>query len=412
MSAMPASPGGSAAVSPSTRATQWATQNSGVTARFRGVSAVSEDVAWASGTNGTVVRTIDGGATWENVSIAAAADLDLRDIDAFDAQVAYALSIGSGDTSRIFKTTDGGESWETQFVNPEPQGFFDAMSFWDADRGLAVSDSIDGEFYVIRTEDGGRNWQRIPASAFPPALPGEGYFAASGTNVTTWGTRHAWLGTGAASQARVLRSTDRGRSWEVATTPLPAGPSMGIFSIAFRDANSGVIVGGDYEAEDAAVDNVAITHDGGRTWSLPRGPGLSGYRSAVAFVPESPTHTWMAVGPSGADYSINDGTSWTAGEASGFHAISFAALGTAAWAVGDDGRIERFGPPRPRLRPTNGGAPAEGIAGEVKEGGGRRCFDIVDGFRRRYHPQILPAKVKAIVTRHTSALRTPACASP
>jgi photosystem II stability/assembly factor-like uncharacterized protein len=346
MSAAPVRFGAPRGASLSLRTPQWAVQNSGVSARFRGVSAVSEDVAWASGTNGTVVRTIDGGATWKSVSIAEAADLDLRDIDAFDAEVAYALSIGSGDASRIFKTTDGGNTWETQFVNPEPQGFFDAMSFWGAERGLAVSDSIDGEFYVLRTENGGRNWQRIPVAAFPPALPGEGYFAASGTNVSTWGMRHAWLGTGAASQARVLRSTDRGRSWEVAVTPLPAGPSTGIFSIAFRDANNGVIVGGDYEAEDEAVDNVAVTHDGGRNWSLPRGPGLSGYRSAVAMVPESPTHTWMAVGPSGADYSINDGTSWMAGEASGFHSISFATIGIAAWAVGDDGKIERLGPPR------------------------------------------------------------------
>ena len=329
---------------------QWQPQSSGVTARLRGVSAVSEEVAWASGSGGTVVRTVDGGATWQNVSIPAAveAGLDLRDIDAFDPATAYALSIGSGDESRIFKTSDGGATWETQFVNPEPEGFFDAMSFWDAERGLAVSDSIDGAFYVLRTEDGGRNWVRVPAGAFPPALPGEGYFAASGTNVATWGTRHAWMGTGAASEARVLRTADRGRNWEVAGTPLPAGPSAGIYSIAFRDQFNGVVVGGDYTTEDAAVDNVAVTHDGGQTWLLPLGPGLSGFRSAVAAIPEAPNPSWMAVGPSGIDYSINDGASWMAADAPGFHAIAFARVGTAAWGVGDDGKIERFGPRRER----------------------------------------------------------------
>jgi photosystem II stability/assembly factor-like uncharacterized protein len=338
--------GAPAGRSPALLQAQWQPQNSGVTARLRGVSAVSEEVAWASGTGGTVVRTVDGGATWQDVSIpeAAEAALDLRDIEAFDAATAYALSIGSGGESRIFKTTDGGATWETQFVNPEPQGFFDAMSFWDAERGLAVSDSIDGEFYVLRTEDGGRNWVRVPAGAFPPALPGEGYFAASGTNVATWGSRHAWMGTGAASEARVLRTTDRGRNWEVAATPLPAGPTTGIYSIAFRDELNGVVVGGDYAVEDAAVDNVAVTHDGGRTWTLPFGPGLSGFRSAVASIPQAPNPSWMAVGPSGVDYSINDGSSWMAADASGFHAIAFARVGTAAWGVGDDGRIERFGP--------------------------------------------------------------------
>jgi len=327
---------------------RWEPQNSGVTARFRGVSAVSEEVAWASGSAGTVVRTIDGGATWQDVSVPEAVELglDLRDIEAFDADVAYTLSIGAGSDSRIFKTVDGGANWETQFVNEEPTGFFDAMSFWDADRGLAVSDSIDGEFYVLRTEDGGETWQRIPPDAFPPALDGEGYFAASGTNVFTLGSDHAWLGTGAAAEARALRSTDGGDSWEVAVTPLPAGPTSGIYSIAFRDEMNGVVVGGDYTEPDAAVENVAVTHDGGATWNLPAGNGLSGHRSAVAFIPEAPNPSWMAVGSSGVDYSLDDGASWTVADASGFYSIDFARVGLAAWAVGADGRIERFGPPR------------------------------------------------------------------
>ncbi|MGD8328110.1 MAG: oxidoreductase [Acidobacteriota bacterium] len=325
---------------------RWIPQVSGVTVRLRGVSAISEQVAWASGARGTVLRTVDGGTTWENVSIPGAEQLDIRDVDAFDADIAYALSIGSGEDSRIFKTTNGGQSWEGQFVNAEPLGFFDAMAFWDAERGLAVSDSIAGEFYVLRTEDGGRNWLRIPAAAFPPALDGEGYFAASGTNVAVWGTRHAWLGTGAAAEARVLRSSDRGRNWEVATTPLPAGPTAGIYSIAFRDANNGVVVGGDYTKEDEAIDNVAVTRDGGTTWTLPLGPGLTGFRSAVAVIPEAPNPSWMAVGPSGLDYSVNDAQGWMPGESNGFHAIAFARVGTAAWGVGDDGRIERFGPSR------------------------------------------------------------------
>jgi len=348
--AAPRDPAAGAALTKSSQA-RWVMQDSGVTARFRGVSAPSEDVAWASGTGGTVVRTVDGGETWQNVSIPGAEALDLRDIDAFDAQVAYTLSIGSGEDSRIFKTTDGGGTWVTQFINAEPDGFFDAMSFWDAEHGLAVSDSLDGDFYVVRTTDGGRTWARLPASAFPPALPGEGYFAASGTNVTTWGNEHAWLGTGAAAEARVLRTVDGGNSWQVSVTPLPAGPTAGIYSIAFRDALNGVVVGGDYSKEDEAIDNVAVSHDGGATWTLPAGSGLSGFRSAVAMIPQAPDPAWMAVGPSGLDYSIDDGANWMPGDADGFHAIAFAREGLAAWGVGDDGRIERFGPPEQAPRP-------------------------------------------------------------
>jgi photosystem II stability/assembly factor-like uncharacterized protein len=319
---------------------QWTPQASGVTARLRGVSAVSDTVAWASGQNGTVVRTVDGGRTWTPAMIPGAEKLDLRDIHAVDDRVAYALSIGPGEASRIFKTTDGGATWETQFVSRDAGAFFDAMAFWDAGRGVAVSDSVDGQFVIIVTEDGGRHWARVPPGRLPPALPNEGAFAASGTNVAVWGSDHVWIGTGAASQARVLRSSDRGRTWAVATTPLPAGPSAGIFSVAFRDALHGFVVGGDYKKEGEAIDNAAVTSDGGATWTLVK--GLSGFRSAVAYFPSASAPALLAVGPSGSDYSSDDGRSWTPMAFPGLHAFSVARHGTAGWGVGEDGRIARF----------------------------------------------------------------------
>lgn len=320
-------------------APQWTPQSSGVTVRFRGVSAVSDTVAWASGQNGTIVRTVDGGRVWQAMTIPGAEKLDLRDIDAFDERVAYALSIGPGGSSRIFKTVDGGARWETQFVNQDPKAFFDAMAFWDAERGVAVSDSVDGQFVIVRTNDGGRTWTRVPNDSLPLALPNEGAFAASGTNVAVYGTDHVWIGTGAASAARVLRSRDGGRTWAVATTPLPAGSSAGIFSVAFRDALHGIIVGGDYKKEGEAIDNAAVTSDGGAAWTLVN--GLSGFRSAVAYLPGAGT-SLIAVGPSGSDYSTDHGQSWTAIEGPGFHAFSVARRGTVGWGVGEGGRIARF----------------------------------------------------------------------
>ena len=148
------------------------------------------------------------------------------------------------------------------------------MAFWDAKRGVAVSDSVDGQFVILMTTDGGASWERVPAAALPPALANEGFFAASGTNVTVAAPNHVWIGTGAASEARVLRSSDGGRTWAVAKTPLDAGPSAGIFSIAFSDAQHGIVVGGDYKAETVAGNNAAITTDGGATWT--RGEGAVG----------------------------------------------------------------------------------------------------------------------------------------
>ena len=321
----------------------WTIQTSGVTARLRGVSAVSDQVAWASGADSTVLRTTDGGATWQKLTVTSDR-VDFRDIDAVDARTVYVLSIGNGPASRIYKTTDAGATWKLQFMNDDPKAFYDAMSFWDAEHGIVLGDSIDGQFCIMTTENGGRTWVRVPATALPPAIPNEGAFAASGTNIAVFGKNRAWIGTGAGAKARVLRTHDRGRTWAIADTPLVAGPSAGIFSVAFRDAKHGVIVGGDYKKENEAVDNLALTSDGGVTWTLVK--GLSGFRSVVAYVPGTKTPVLVAVGPSGADYSTDDGLTWKSLDGPGFDTLAFVrgqtrgeAVGFATGARGSIGRL-------------------------------------------------------------------------
>lgn len=319
-------------------APHWTIQTSGVTARLRGISAVSDRVAWASGADSTVLRTDDGGATWRKL-IVTTDQLDFRDIDAIDARTAYVLSIGNGPASRIYKTADAGASWTLQFRNEDPKAFYDAMSFWDAEHGIVMGDSIDGQFCIMTTENGGRNWVRVPARALPPALQNEGAFAASGTNIAVFGKGDAWIGTGAAAKARVLRTHDRGRTWTISETPLAAGPSAGIFSVAFRDARHGVVVGGDYKKENEAVGNLAVTSDGGVTWTLVK--GLSGFRSVVAYVPGSKMSVVVA-GPSGADYSTDDGRTWTPIDGPGFDTLSLARDKAAGWGAGARGSIGRL----------------------------------------------------------------------
>ena len=318
---------------------RWTVQTSGVNARLRGVSAVSERVAWASGSGSTVLRTTDSGATWRKLNVTTEA-LDFRDIDAIDGQTAYVLSIGSGPASRIYKTTDAGVTWTLQFKNDDPKAFLDAMSFWDANNGIVFGDSVNGKFYILLTDNGGRTWTRVPTADLPPALDNEGAFAASGTNIAVFGKTHAWIGTGAGAKARVLRTTDRGRSWQVADTPLAAAQSAGIFSIAFRDAKHGVVVGGDYRKESEAVDNLAVTTDGGITWKLVK--GLSGYRSVVAYVPGLKTPTLIAVGPSGGDYSLNDGQTWKPINGPGFDTFSFIPRSSSGWGAGANGAIGKL----------------------------------------------------------------------
>lgn len=321
----------------------WTPQISGTSERLRGVSAVSEDVAWASGNKGTVVRTIDGGSHWA-VVFSGEEGLDFRDIEAIDRDTAYVLSIGAGDKSRIFKTENGGRSWRLQFTNTDSRAFYDALAFWDGMTGLAVGDPVDGKFTILRTTDGGRTWTQVPPVTLPDALPGDGAFAASGTCLVVNGRKNAWFGTGGAARARVFRSDDMGLTWQVADTPIMAGnASSGIFSLTFSDALHGLAVGGDYRKERESGDNLAKTTDGGRTWEFIGTTRLRGFRSAVVFVPGSHGRKVLAVGPAGADYSSDGGATWTSAGDAGYHAFSIAGGRNAGWGVGEKGIIGRVG---------------------------------------------------------------------
>ena len=315
----------------------WSNQSSGVTARLRGVSAVSERVAWASGSGSTVLRTNDGGTRWQKLTVTND-NVDFRDIDAVNAETAYVLSVGNGPASRIYKTSDAGATWTLQFKNENPKAFLDAMSFWDADHGIVFGDSIDGQLDILITENGGNTWSRLSSPNLPPALPNEGAFAASGTNIAVVGKSHAWIGTGAAAKSRVLRTSDNGHTWQVSDTPVAAGQSSGIFSIAFRDTKHGVIVGGDYTKEKEAVNNLAFTRDGGATWTLAK--GLSGFRSVVAYVPG--TKIIVAIGPAGSDFSTDDGQTWKPVDGPGFDTFSFVQGKTIGWAAGAKGALAKL----------------------------------------------------------------------
>jgi photosystem II stability/assembly factor-like uncharacterized protein len=321
----------------------WSLHDSGTKARFRGVSAVSREVAWASGSQATVVRTTDGGSTWKKLVVPDSAGLDFRDIEAFDEKTACVLSIGPGELSRIYKTVDGGLHWTLPHTNRDPNGFLDAIAFWDPDHGLALGDPVDGRYVILATDDGGKTWAKIPEAGMPPALAGEGAFAASGTCLVVQGDSNAWFGTGGGASARVFRSTDRGRTWSVADTPIRAGnPSSGVFGMAFRDRLNGLAVGGDYKLEKDPTGNLAVTSDGGRTWKPIDGKRPSGFRSALAFVPGSEGREVVAVGPAGTDFSTDGGTTWMAIEGPGFHAFEFGGSVEGGWAAGENGRIARF----------------------------------------------------------------------
>jgi photosystem II stability/assembly factor-like uncharacterized protein len=288
------------------------TQSSHTTEDLRGVSAVSQQIAWASGTHGTYLRTTDAGRTWIPAQLPNATTLDFRGVVAFSADEAFLMSAGPGDQSRIYHTADAGQHWQLQFTSTNPKAFFDSIAFWDPTHGIVLGDPIPDEsgqlkFQLLMTSDG-QSWTPIPPSQLPPAIEGEGAFAASNSCLAILATDreghdfsravsaqgkdgalapaetdpNIWFATGGHA-ARVFHSPDRGRTWQVFNTPITHGPdSAGIFSIAFRDAKHGVIAGGDYKHPDQDGPNLAFTNDGGKTWTLSQIFPQS-YYSAVAY---------------------------------------------------------------------------------------------------------------------------------
>jgi photosystem II stability/assembly factor-like uncharacterized protein len=315
------------------KAQLWTSQTSNTTASLRGLSVVSAKVAWASGTKGTYLVTVDGGTTWKAATVPGAADSDFRAVHAFDAQTAVLLSIGSGEKSRVYKTKDGGGKWDLVYANADPKGFFDALAFWDATHGILLGDPVNGHFVIMTTDDGGDTWK--PQKA-PQAEPNEGAFAASNSCLAVLGLHEVWFGTGG---ARVFHSSDGGKKWSVAKTPIRHdSPNAGIFSLAFLNPLFGIAVGGDYSKPDDAAHNIAITTDGGKKWSAPE-TGPNGFRSAIAYLPDR--KMWIATGTSGSDVSVDKGKTWKSFDKGNYNALGFI-LSYAGWAVGPKGAIARF----------------------------------------------------------------------
>ncbi len=307
---------------------------------LRGLCAVTNEIAWATGSAATVLRTVDAGRSWRNVAPGSIAGLDVRDVFAISADVAWIMTAGPGESSRILFTDDGGGQWVEQYRETSPQAFLDGFDAWDSGALIAYGDPMeDGRFRVLLTEDGGQNW--TPSTTGPLALEtGEASFAASGTGVRTLGGLRAWIVTGGTNDmARVFWSEDVGRSWTAVTTPVAAkGAGAGAFSISFREDGTGVIVGGDFLAREVGgTANAAWSTDFGKTWH-PSEEGPRGQRAGSVAVGNG---WFLATGQTGTDVSRDGGKTWKAFSSEGFHCVDVALEDGAIWLAGPGGRVAR-----------------------------------------------------------------------
>ncbi len=311
---------------------------SGTRALLQAVSPVNDTVVWISGHRGTVLRTTDGGASWQARPVPGADSLEFRDVQAASADVAWVMSAGPGPLSRIYHTRDGGLTWVRQFLNTDPDAFYDCMTFFDRDTGVAFSDASNGRTNILRTIDGGQNWVLLPASAVPAPLEGEGAFAASGGCVSSVGSHDAWIALGGPG-ARLFRSHDAGATWTATATPLVHAQSAGNTAVQFTSAMAGIVVGGDVGnyARDSSAAAVAISTDGGVSWELRPRPPRAGALFGVTWLPDVGSGAALAVGPGGLFYTADAGAHWTTLDQRSFWSV--AAAGHRAWAAGPGGVI-------------------------------------------------------------------------
>ncbi|GAB4140513.1 MAG: oxidoreductase [Bacteroidia bacterium] len=306
--------------------------NSNEGASYRGLSVVSDKIIWACGSKGFIEKSTDGGKTWKTRQVEGFENSDFRSIHAFSSDEAVIVSAGT--PAVIMKTTDGGTTWKVKWMNQDSAYFLDGITFWDDQRGMVFGDPIREHLFLLETTDKGESWHPVPAHA-PHLTAGESCFAASGTTIRSLPGGHVYIATGG-TQARILHSSDYGKSWKYISTPMISGAaSKGIFSMAIADTSNMVITGGDYANDTLKENHVFYTTDGGKTWNYPAKP-TGGYRSCVEYIGPSKL---LATGTSGTDISADGGKTWKNVSSAGFHTIRKSAKGKKVYLSGGKGRI-------------------------------------------------------------------------
>lgn len=298
---------------------------------FRGLSVVNDEVAWVSGSKGTIGKTIDGGNHWSFETVKGFEEMDFRSLYAFDDQKAIIANAGA--PAHILFTDDGGKTWKTVYTNTHEAAFFDGIDFWNNKEGIIYGDPIDGKMLLLKTEDGGISWK--PVRNAPRLHEGEASFAASGTGIRCIGKSKVLISTGGI-KSRLWISSDKGKSWKPMNAAIVQGKNTtGIYSFASQKKFI-LLVGGNYTDDTMSTDHNLYSTDDGNTWHSPS-PATRGYRECVEFISKNQV---LAVGPSGIDVSHDKGLSWKPlSEEKGFHVVRNARSGTLVIAAGGKGQI-------------------------------------------------------------------------
>lgn len=296
---------------------------------IRGLSVVDDQTAWISGSKGHIAISTDGGKTWNWQQVKGYEKSDFRDIEAFSNKEAIIMS--SGTPALILKTTDGGTTWQEKYRQTDSAYFLDAMDFADKKHGYILGDPIKNKFLLLETKDGGETW--APFKNPPDALPGEAAFAASGTCLRII-DKSLFVSTGG-SNSRLL-SYSANEKWDYINAPLTHGKaSQGAFSFA-SGKDQGILIGGDYSnnKRSDSIATIFIVHP----YALFKSPSKNpmGYQSCVEWVN---SQTFLSTGTPGSNITTDGGKTWSQIDSTSYNVCRKAKKGKLVLLAGDGGKI-------------------------------------------------------------------------
>lgn len=297
---------------------------------LRGLSVVNDSILWASGNNGTVVRSINGGKTLEWFTVEGYEKRDFRDIEAFDENTAVIMAVS--EPAIILKTTDAGKTWTKVFEDSTKGMFLDAMDFDDEGNGVVAGDPIDNKMFEAVGTNYGDFWAKLNDSSEDFAK-GEAFFAASGTNVKMMRSKdYPLLFVTGGTDSRLFYR-DKFYSLDITKGKETTGAN----SIAIDPAQkNAVIIGGDFANDTLSFKNCVLVNLRKQPlFSSPQTPP-HGYRSCVAYITNKKLIT---CGTSGVDISDDGGMNWKLISNESFHVCAKAKKGKAIFLAGAGGRI-------------------------------------------------------------------------
>lgn len=279
------------------------------------IDGVDEEVAWAVGNDGSgdgqsmkiFTRTTDGGSTWEGKEIESRGD-DFAMVNGINRDTAFIAAYGSGSDNTILKTIDGGQNWTEILNGAGATSFFNVVHFFDDNHGFVQGDPEGGEFELYTTSDGGESWNRVNGSNIPNPDPSDEYGIVghyTAVEDTIWFTTNS---------GRVYKSEDKGNNWDV--YEIYSGEYNTYIDLAFDNGGqNGIAHVSLSDGSDNQGHKLYGSDDGGETWNEIDSYTGNLYTSGVSSVPGLP-NTFVSVGADhetpamGVSYTEDGGKTW------------------------------------------------------------------------------------------------------